>query len=117
MLLAAMLPIGCATVPTADAPVRYATAAAWDACIQQTQAKLGPQGNCGASDCYDDAGRDLIAICVARVGYLTHTEAQTAQLLREISEGGISNLAASQVRTYPPGHPVRAAYAKAQGKR
>lgn len=117
LLLAATLPIGCATAPSSVDPARYASDAEWDACIQQTQAELGSQGKCGVSNCYDDAGRDLIDICVAEVGFLRHTDAETAQLLHEISIGGISNATAAQVRTYPPGHPVREAYATAQGKR
>ncbi|MCG6943339.1 MAG: hypothetical protein LJE69_19065 [Thiohalocapsa sp.] len=96
--------------------MRYASDTEWAACIAQVQAELGPQGKCGASNCYDDAGRDLIDICIAKVGYLRHTEAETAQLLRNISEGDISNAAVAAVRTYPPGHPVRKAYETAQAR-
>jgi hypothetical protein len=119
-LLAMVLLVGCVVVtqsgaaPPSAGGVRMATDAQWDACILQTQAELAPQGMCGASNCYDEAGRDLIAICVARVGYPMHTESETAQLLHAIDQGDISNLTAAQVRTYPPGHPVRKAYARAR---
>jgi hypothetical protein len=116
-LLAGMLVVGSATVPASDGRARYATDAEWEACIQQAQARLAPQGKCGASNCYDDAGRDLIDICVAKVGYLRHTAAETAELLNEIRQGEISSFALSLLRTYPPGHPVRQAYAKAQARR
>jgi hypothetical protein len=121
-LLAVALFFGAVTAAPEEAlqspgVVRYATAAEWAACIRQTQAELAPRGQCGASNCYDDAGRDLIDICVAKVGYLRYTSAETAALLREISEGDISNATVSKVRTYPPGHPVRKAFAKAQARR
>ncbi|MBK1631424.1 hypothetical protein CKO31_11860 [Thiohalocapsa halophila] len=122
ILLAAALVAGCGTlasdgVSRADGRVRYATEAEWAACVAQVQAQLAPQGKCGASNCYDDAGRDLIDICTARVGYLRHSATETKALLRELREGGISNVSASKARTYPPGHPVREAFAKAQAKR
>lgn len=117
VLMAARLALAADAAPASDGRVRYATDAEWAACIAQVQAQLAPQGKCGASNCYDDAGRDLIDICIARVGYLRHSEAQTRALLREIREGRISNVTASKARTYPPGHPVREAFAKAQAKR
>jgi hypothetical protein len=115
-LLALLVPAACATAPPADDGVRYAARAEWEACIERAQAELAAQGDCGASDCYDAAGRDLIDICIGKVGYLRHTDAETGALLREIGEGGISNLAVSEIRTYPPGHPVRDAYEKAQAR-
>jgi hypothetical protein len=123
VLLAMVLLVGCAVatqsvaVPPAADGVRYAADAQWDACIRQTQAELAPQGKCGASNCYDDAGRDLIAICIDKVGYPMHTHAEALELLQAIGEGDVSNVTAAKVRTYPPGHPVRKAYAKAQRQR
>ena len=117
VLMTALLPLAADAAPAADGSVRYATDAEWAACIARVQAELAPQGKCGASNCYDDAGRDLIDICIARVGYLRHSEAQTRALLRELRDGGISNVTASKARTYPPGHPVRKAFAKAQARR
>jgi hypothetical protein len=117
VLMAGHLPLAADTAPASGGGVRYATDAEWAACIEQVQAELAPQGKCGASNCYDDAGRDLIDICIARVGYLRYSEAETQALLRELREGGISNVTASKARTYPPGHPVREALAKAQARR
>jgi hypothetical protein len=117
VLLVSVAPLLASGVSPAGDRVRYATAAEWAACIAQAQAELAPQGKCGASNCYDDAGRDLIDICVAEVGYLRHTAAETAELLRQIEEEGISNVTASIVRTYPPGHPVHEAYTTAQAIR
>lgn len=117
VLVAARLTLAAHAAPASDGRVRYATESEWSACIEQVQAELAPQGKCGASNCYDDAGRDLIDICIARVGYLRHSEAQTRALLRELRQGGISNVTVSKVRTYPPGHPVREAFAKAQARR
>jgi hypothetical protein len=104
-------------VPAADGRAREATEPEWAACIEQVQAELAPQGLCGASNCYDAAGRDLIDICVARVGYPRHTAMETAGLLRDISAGDISNVTRARVRTYPPGHAVRQAYEKARSTR
>jgi hypothetical protein len=112
--IAALLWCGCAATSTQVETVRYATAAEWSACIMHAQSALAAEGMCGASNCYDEDGRDLIAICVAKVGYPRHSQEETAELLREIRQGGVvSNVAASKIRTYPPGHPVRRAYAKA----
>lgn len=117
LIMAGRLTLAADGLSTLPGPVRYATDAQWAACIEQVQAELARRGQCGASNCYDDAGRDLIDICIERVGYLRHSEAEARALLRELREPGISNATVSKVRTYPPGHPVRKAFARTQETR
>ena len=95
----------------------------WAACESQLYADVEPRlranGQCGASNCFDEEGNSMQQLVVRRCGYPKHTAKENESLMEMIQQAINSKqgLASREIRTlyyYPPEHPVSIAAAKAE---